>query len=224
MDFPKYPRTYHLSGSKGIEDTNSVPFSAVLKTNLVIEEKVDGSCVGIAFDQGKPIIKHRNQDIRGEQWDLLKSWVSEHEEELYEKLEERYIMYGEWLYARHTIPYDNLPHYFLEYDVFDTLLSSFLSTPSRKQLLKDTSVTSVKVLGSGEYKTPRSIIELLGSSYYRKHGMMEGLYLKVEDSTKVVARYKYVTKEFLDQILNSGAHWSNRSLERNILDSHTRVV
>lgn len=216
MDFPKYPRTYHLSGSKGIEDINSVPFSAVLKTNLVIEEKVDGSCVGIAFDQGKPSIKHRNQDVRGEQWDLLKAWVSEHEEELYEKLEERYIMYGEWLYARHTVPYDNLPHYFLEYDVFDTQDSKFLTTPTRHKFWQNTPVNSVAVLSAGEFEKPSEIVSLLGKSVYMTSGQAEGLYLKVEDDNKVVSRYKYITKSFLDEILTS-EHWSSRNLVKNSL-------
>lgn len=223
MDFPKYPKTYHLAGSKGIEDTDSVPFSAILNTKLVIEEKVDGSCVGIAFDQGKPIIKHRNQDVRGEQWDLLKAWVSEHEEELYDKLEERYIMYGEWLYARHTISYDCLPSYFLEYDIFDTLSGKFLSTPNRKLLLANTSVTSVKVLATECFRIPQDIVKLFGQSNYRLNGPMEGLYLKLEDSEKVVSRYKYIDKGFLDQILSSGTHWMSRTLVKNLLgDDHVR--
>src|SRR5205807_2014548 len=32
-------------------------------------------------------------------------------------LTDRYILYGEWLYAKHTVFYTDLPHYFLEFDI-----------------------------------------------------------------------------------------------------------
>lgn len=198
-------------------DINSILFSSILNRNIVIEEKVDGSCVGIGFEHGKASIRHRNQEVRGEQWDLLKSWVSSNEEELYLALDERYIMYGEWLYAKHTIPYDNLPHFFLEYDIYDTSSQEFLSTPRRKRLLSNTSVSSVRVLGDGLFKSHKEIVKLLGSSGYRRNGPMEGLYVKIEEDGKVVGRYKYIRKEFLDQILDSGSHWSERELEKNQL-------
>ena len=33
---------------------------------------------------------------------------------LAERLADRYILFGEWLYARHSIHYRQLPHYFFE--------------------------------------------------------------------------------------------------------------
>ena len=30
----------------------------------------------------------------------------------------RYILFGEWLFARHTIHYRELPHYFFEFDIY----------------------------------------------------------------------------------------------------------
>lgn len=222
MNFPKYPRTYHLVGSKGTKDIKDVPFSTILNTPIVIEEKVDGSCVGIGFEQGRIIIKHRNQEVNGEQWDLLKSWTSQNEEILYECLEEKYIMYGEWLFATHTIPYDKLPQYFLEYDVFDTQTQRFLSTPKRRQLLAKTPIISVQVLAQGLFKTPQEVLRHLGQSVYRSQGSMEGLYLKIEDADKVISRYKYIVKDFLDQILSSDTHWSFRTLTKNLVQTHVR--
>ena len=42
-------------------------------------------------------------------------------------LGDRYILYGEWLYAKHTVFYNSLPHYFLEYDLLDRFPGQFLS-------------------------------------------------------------------------------------------------
>ena len=44
-------------------------------------------------------------------------------------------MYGEWLYAKHSIYYDKLPHYFLEFDIFDREQKIFLDTETRHNLL-----------------------------------------------------------------------------------------
>lgn len=216
MDFPKYPRTYHLEGSKGIKESNNIPFNSILGVNLVVEEKVDGSCVGIAFDQERLILKHRNNEVNGMEWDLLKKWIKDQEELFYDILENRYIMYGEWLYATHTIYYDKLPHFFLEYDIFDRYKQCFLSTPQRQEILKNTPITSVKCLSQGVFNSNKDIISLLGPSYYRSNGNMEGLYLKVEDNDGVKNRYKFISKEFLDGILSSGTHWMNRFLCKNI--------
>ncbi len=216
MDFPKYPRTYHLQGSKGIKEANNISFNTVLGVNLAIEEKVDGSCVGIAFDQKRLILKHRNNEVDGMEWDLLKKWIRDKEELFYDILENRYIMYGGWLYATHTIYYDKLPHFFLEYDIFDSTKQYFLSTPQRQEILKNTPIASVKCLSQGIFKSSKDIISLLGPSFYRNIGNMEGLYLKVEDDLKVKDRYKFISKEFLDGILTSGTHWMNRFLTKNI--------
>lgn len=45
----------------------------------------------------------------------------------------RYVMYGEWLYAKHTVYYDMLPHYFMEFDIYDKENGSFLGTAARRR-------------------------------------------------------------------------------------------
>jgi hypothetical protein len=66
---------------------------------------------------------------------------------LWELLGDRYVMYGEWLYARHTIFYTHLPHYFLEFDILDTQNDHFLDMPRRQVLLASTPfIQSVRVL------------------------------------------------------------------------------
>ena len=36
------------------------------------------------------------------------------------------VLYGEWLYARHTVVYDKLPDWFLAFDVFDSRKGKFM--------------------------------------------------------------------------------------------------
>ncbi len=48
-------------------------------------------------------------------------------------------------------------------------------------------------------------------------GIMEGIYIKVEDGDYVTDRLKYVRASFLNTILDSDSHWVNRPIVPNCL-------
>ena len=55
----KYPRTQHLEGSRlqpGDEAPAAVPFAAPRVRHLVVEEKLDGSNVGVWFDDDDAVV------------------------------------------------------------------------------------------------------------------------------------------------------------------------
>lgn len=245
-DLPRYPRTLHLEGSKGITDPNSIPFSTIADTNLVIEEKLDGSCISICFLDGELYIYHRNSVASGPEFRQLYQQIQALDVEIYSILGERYVIYGEWLYAKHTIYYDNLPHLFFEYDVFDRENNYFLSTIQRIKLALP--LPNVRIVRIGSFSKLSEIASLIGPSAYvttaqadnlRKQagidigsellytdttGIMEGLYIKQEDDEKVLGRYKFIRKDFVDKILDSG-HWKKRALVPNLLaDSSSLLV
>lgn len=85
-------------------------------------------------------------------------WAMAHESALLERLEDRFVMYGEWCFAKHSIFYDRLPHYFHEFDIWDRKESHFLSTPRRHALLSDMPVLSVPVLYAGEMPTDPKLL------------------------------------------------------------------
>jgi hypothetical protein len=218
----KYPRTPHLTGSRlqpGDEDLATVARETLRGLHVVVEEKLDGSNSGISFSaDGELILQSRGHVLTGgareRQFALLKRWAGAQVEALRALLGDRYVMYGEWLYARHTIPYDRLPHYFLEFDVYDRERDEFLSTARRRQMLAGSPVVSAPVLGEGELG---ALETYLGPSLYSTTHAMEGLYLKHEEDGRVVARYKYVQPGFLQAVSESGEHWMERPLEPNQL-------
>ena len=62
-EIKKYPRTLHIEGSniqEGDFDLNQIPFTYLKNKYLVIEEKVDGSNVGISFTNGELILQNRS--------------------------------------------------------------------------------------------------------------------------------------------------------------------
>ena len=136
----KYPRTHHIEGSRsqpGDEDLDTVPFERIAGRHLVVEEKVDGANSGISFaPDGRLLLQSRGHFLAGgkreSHFDLFKQWAYTHLPALRSVLAERYVMYGEWLYAKHTVFYDQLPHYFMEFDILDKTTGEFLATPRRE--------------------------------------------------------------------------------------------
>jgi hypothetical protein len=248
----KYPRTPHIAGSRlqpGDEDMDQAPLSELFGLRVVVEEKVDGANCGISFGpSGELLLQSRGHYLRGgpreRQFNLLKTWASGLETALFEALEDRYIVYGEWLYAKHTVFYDALPHYFLEFDVFDRQTQRFLSTSARKDVLKGLPIHSVPVLYDGLIKTPAQLQSFIRPSLFKTLGhrqrlvevakaqhfdperalaeteaslLAEGLYLKVESDAEVTGRYKFVRFDFLNTIQTSGSHWFERPILPNQL-------
>lgn len=185
----------------------------------MVEEKLDGSNSGVSFDeQGSLILQSRGHVLTGgpreRQFNLFKRWASHHLATLWDLLGQRYVMYGEWVYARHTIAYDQLPHFFLEFDVWDRERAEFLSTDRRKSMFAGAPIVSVPVLATGVVE---SLEPYIGISRCSSSETMEGLYLKHEAEGRVIGRYKFVRAGFLQSVADSGDHWMDRPLEPNRL-------
>ena len=166
----KYPRTRHIEGSrlqKGDEDLTQISFAIIKGRNIVIEEKVDGANSAISFgSEGELLLQSRGHYLTGgyreRHYNFFKQWANAHKEKLYAVLGNRYIVYGEWLYAKHSIYYDALPHYFLEFDIYDRKSNVFLDTEKRHEMLKDSCVVSVPVLNTGVFKNIKDVLSYLG--------------------------------------------------------------
>ncbi len=250
MELKKYPRTPHLEGSRlqpGDEDLSQVPFSAIRGRHIVIEEKVDGANTAISFSQeGELLLQSRGHYLTGgyreRHYNFLKQWANVHQDAFFEVLGTRYILYGEWLYAKHTVYYDALPHYFLEFDIFDRQTGEYLDTHRRHAMLKGLPVVSVPVLAEGAFERKEDILAFLGKSHFitpdkteqlRKTSLrlgldadrqcwetdpsdtMEGLYIKVEENGQVVDRMKFVRASFLQTVDASPVHWLERPIVPN---------
>ena len=261
MDYSiiKYPRTPHIEGSRlqpGDEDLSQRAFSEIAGRHLVVEEKIDGANTAVSFTgEGELRLQSRGHYLTGgyreRHYDLLKQWAMVHQEALFRVLGSRYIMYGEWMYAKHTVYYDRLPHYFLEFDIFDRQEGIFLSTQRRHEMLKDLPVVSVPVLKTGLFQNKEQLLSLLGTSRYisgrktenlrqisEKLGLdadlqvaqtdasrdMEGLYIKIEEDGQVVERLKFVRPSFTQAVDASQSHWLDRPIVPNGLAIPAEVL
>jgi hypothetical protein len=249
----KYPRTHHLEGSRlqpGDHDLEQVPLASLRGMYCVVEEKLDGANAGLSLDErGRLRLQSRGHVLVGgpreRHWDLFKQWARAHEPALAERLAGGLTLYGEWLYAKHTVFYDQLPHYFMEFDIRDAT-GTFWSTARRAEHLATVPVAAVPVVWEGIVKDPRELPELVAPSLYKSarwrealreaaieggvepercaretdaSDHSEGLYVKVEDpaTRAVVGRYKWVRPSFHQAIQEAGDHWLQRPIVANRL-------
>ena len=232
-DFTKYPRTPHLFGSRGTDDDRHLgrqeSLAFIADASLIVEEKLDGTNVGIHFTSaGRMVLQCRGHEITTgmhAQYDLFKQWTMGKRPVLEALLEDRLILFGEWLYARHSVHYRRLPHYFFEFDLYDKRRQLFLDLAARLQLLEGTGLQTVPVVHRGP-ATADELLNLIGPSPFDSvfenpvtglsDNRMEGLYLRTEADGCVTGRAKIVRPEFVERV-KQGEHWQHQAMVPNLL-------
>lgn len=232
-DFTKYPRTPHLFGSRGTDDDKHLGTKEsqdfIGDPALIVEEKLDGTNVGIHFTSaGRMVLQCRGHEITSgmhAQYDLFKQWTMGKRPVLEAVLEDRLILFGEWLYARHSVHYRCLPHYFFEFDIYDKQMQVFLDLSARLEHLEGTGIVTVPIVQRGPAEA-EDLRRLIGPSHFdsafenpytgRVDNLMEGLYLRTEAGGRVTGRAKFVRPEFVEKIKQS-EHWQRQPVVPNLL-------
>jgi hypothetical protein len=151
----KFPRTRHLAnfGSAtrddlilNIDDVNT----NWLNQPVFIEEKIDGANMGISIRNHTLVAQNRSHYVTSTyhpQFKFLDKWIAKHSDELWQVLQsERYILYGEWVYATHSIVYSKLPDWFIAFDMYDRLEQRFFSRQRLTALLQNTSIVMIPLV------------------------------------------------------------------------------
>jgi hypothetical protein len=251
----KSPRTPHLIGS-GIptsgEHKDRVDWKSLIDRFIVLEEKIDGSEVSFHFDGDATLIGRERANIidlnrRGgveAHLDHFKDFLHENAETVFERIEDRYLVYAEWCAITHTIFYNALPSYFIECDVQDKQTGLFLSTARRRELFAGLPLVQAPVLFEGRATLTMRPTDFLGQSAYADNaaskdwdkeaagdgiradnrsvdlsGRSEGVYGKIEDDDHVLGRFKFVREDFVRMIVDDSIHWKKRQPVHNVLKS-----
>ncbi len=236
--FVKYPRTPHLFGARGTPDDKRMnekdSLAFIADDSLIVEEKLDGTNVGIHFANGEMQLQCRGHLITEgmhPQYDLFKRWTAAKRNCLEDMLGQRYILFGEWLYAKHTIGYRELPHYFFEFDVWDKQKQIFLVLQRRLEMLEGTNIQTVPVVHRGSIAR-KKLESLIANSLFESHfehpaslrtdSLMEGVYLRTENEDRVTGRAKMVRPEFTEKIQQS-THWQHADMVPNELSKDADI-
>ena len=218
-EFVKFPRTPHLMWlgimpPRGDKMLSSEEATALLKGPVIVEEKIDGACIGLSVEPGGAVrAQNRGAYLTPNshaQFRPLWPWLAQREAALREALGSGQVLFGEWCYARHAVAYDALPDWFLAFDVYDRNAKRFWSRARREELTGRLRLASVPMLAAGRFDCG-GLERLLGPS--RVGAMpMEGIYLRWEDGPWVAARAKLVRASWLP---HDEEHWSRRPLVAN---------
>ena len=129
------------------------------------------------------------------------------------------------MYAKHSVHYRALPHYFFEFDIYDKRAGVFLDLATRLAMLDGTTIRTVPVVHRGA-STEADLRALIGPSAFdgafddpvtgKTDAIMEGLYLRTEAKGRVTGRAKLVRPEFVERVKQS-EHWQHQALVPNRL-------
>ena len=226
-DFYKFPRTPHLAvlADSIIRDDKVMSESErelFLCHELVVEEKVDGANLGISFD-GEAHVQYQNRGAYLQhpytgQWKKLSEWLSTKTDVLFEKLTDQYILFGEWCYAQHSVFYNQLPDWFLGFDVFDKESLKFLSCSQRDALFKDVGISGIPIIAKGHF----TLSELKGMLSISRlcDKPAEGIYLRFDQGDWLKQRAKLVRPEFMQSV---GEHWTRGGIKANQLKRGSQI-
>lgn len=213
----KFPRTKHLInlGAMSRDDLlfTKNELDEFLTNDIIIEEKVDGANLGIFYDYDVNEIKMQNRSHYvnssiHSQFKLLDEWIKEHKEDLM-KIFNNYncIIYGEWLYTKHSINYTKLPNYFMAFDIYDKQTNSFFSRQKlEKELPKSLSIVPKLYEGKGSIDLLKQQVNNKSNFY---EGLVEGVYVRVDKGDINVNRGKIVRSDFLQtNVKGETIHWT----------------
>lgn len=218
----KFPRTRHLLDLGGATRDDLVVSAQDLALRwfgraVVVEEKVDGANLGFSLDaSGKIRVQNRSHYITPAdqaQFAKLGVWMERHGDALRRVLRrdtvvpERYVLYGEWVAATHSIAYERLPDWFLAFDLYDWLSGAWAGRDTLVGVLEGSGVCVVPELWRGVLEGEEMLRGFLerGSAY--GGGRVEGVVVRWEGGE----RGKVVRGDFIA----GTAHWSKNVYRKN---------
>lgn len=216
--FYKFPTTPYIETDINIKRNDKIlqmeEVKAILSRPVTIEEKIDGANLGISFNHnGELQLQNRGSYLLPPfegQWKQINNWINCHEEDIFDVLMDKYILYGEWCCVKHSIHYSDLPDWFIGFDIYDIKNSRFLSVQQRNILLCKMELSVVPQLGYGIYDV-KELSEFFGKSKYGD-SECEGIYIRQDYGMFLKYRAKMVRKEFRQNITE---HWAKGIFQYN---------
>jgi hypothetical protein len=195
----KYPKTYHLPWSQGIGNSDKV-----LKTteqfeghSVVVTEKRDGECTTLYKDG---TVHARSIDGTNHPWqDAVKAmWRTRCND-----LPEGWRVVGENLYARHSVPYDNLRDWIEVFAIFNdrNVALSWDETVEWCELL---GLCTVPVLWRGSWNEG----QIRYIQYRLNPEKQEGYVVRISERLHADNWHIWVGKFVRKDHIQSDEHWS----------------
>lgn len=193
----KYPKTLHLPYSPGLtkDDKKIKDLSYLSDCEVVVTEKLDGENTCIEHDRVHARSKNssahpsrnRIKAIHAEIRHLIPAGIA---------------VFGENVFAKHSIEYDNLDSSFYVFAILDKSGDAFYSWHMTKLLAKEYGLKTVPVIYEGPYKKKFEIpaMSAFGST-------CEGFVVRDKGPISLYEFDKYVAKYVRADHVRTDEHW-----------------
>lgn len=194
--------------------------------NVCVEEKVDGSMVGMALFDGHPLIRNKDHILKKgytartpakKQYAPVWNWWHDHVRNfrrLEDEMETQVSVYGEWVWMQHGVRYDELPSYFVAFDLYNVKERKFYDPALKDAYLEEAGFATAPILHYGPVESYEQLEEWAnGRSCFSSTEQREGIYIKVCDEEGwITHRFRMVRQGF-----ERGKYWSKTEINKNSL-------
>ena len=200
----KYPRTPHLPFSLGCtsDDKKLTNDSHLQGIEVVVTEKMDGENITIYPDS----FHARSLDSKHKEYH---SWLIREMQKFSYNIPQNYHICGEYLFARHSIAYENLPTYFMTFSIWDE--DTCLCWDDTEIICEELGIQTVPVLWKGQYDT--ATIKKLANDVVARGG--EGIVVRYAGQFKYDKFQDNVAKFVRSNHVQTDKHWSTSEIVRN---------
>jgi hypothetical protein len=206
---PDYQRIPHFNRqiSQMTHDDIELESPVEFPIECYIQEKVDGANMGISWTSG-PVLRNRNHILKKGyiekdtpaklQFRPAWNWLHQHNSDIQKVtklLDTPVTIYGEWVYAKHSILYDQLPDLFLAYDIWSVEDGEFFSPQIVEEVLSKTDIKFIKP----KKVTLTSVSDVIKFSEMKsdfRNGLSEGIVVKTSEGRFLKDTWKVVNRHF----------------------------
>ncbi len=206
------PKGMNIPSKKKCLSANEV--NQLINGDIVVEEKIDGGVCGISWDHYNfrhlAVGKHNAiaTNDNSKRFYGFNKWIYENYEKV-QKIPQGWVIYGEWMRACHQIFYDELPDFFMAFDIWNG--SRYIDFENKEKLIEQFGFKMIPAIYSGRIKDVKEIIDMIKKSKFSSNEKMEGVVVK--NYIKGLMG-KFVTREFDDRLDD---HWLKKPLIENRL-------
>jgi len=229
MNSPKYNRTFHLPWSPGgtSDDKIATDLSYLINGDIVITEKMDGS--NTSLESNGCFARTHAGPPTHLSFDGLKAFHST----IKYKIPKGVQLFGEWLYAKHSISYDALPHHFMLFNVRELKettdqyplkhwneTSFWASWEMVKTWAEELEIPTVPELYKGKVSSEKELKDLVESLMIQPSmcgGIREGVVVRIQEEFTDSAFQFCVMKYVRANHVQTSEHWKDQEIIKNKL-------
>jgi hypothetical protein len=215
MASEKYPRTYHVpwSPNRCCDDKVLESVEAFIDKELIVTEKLDGGNCCLTRE-GVYARTHGNTAAHPSFAPVKAIWSS-----IQYDIPEKWSIFGESLYAKHSIHYKSLPSYFMVFGIRLDLDGDWLSWENTKKHAKSLGLETVPEMWRGSVDSEKDLKilteQLMKCGSLCRGESIEGLVIR--DANHFLIFKDSVAKYVRQDHIQTDEHWTNQPIIPNEL-------